>query len=161
MKKNTFSVFVTLTLFLFTGFIYKNATSSTLPENAAKVDAEAGDKQDAPHVFKQGAFEDPKVCSYCHKEIYEEWANSRHAKAWDNKWYQPDFLLAHEETEGLTDILCGACHAPSQHVPAYCLPLTVPGLTKHPNGAYPAISVTLLPEWRACITWVMFLNPVM
>jgi len=112
MKKNTFSVFVTLTLFLFTGFIYKNATSSTLPENAAKVDAEAGDKQDAPHVFKQGAFEDPKVCSYCHKEIYKEWANSRHAKAWDNKWYQPDFLLAHEETEGLTDILCGACHAP-------------------------------------------------
>lgn len=65
-----------------------------------------------PQIFAPGAFEAPKVCSYCHQDIYDDWSHSMHAKAWDNPWYQPDYLLAHEETEGATDLLCGACHAP-------------------------------------------------
>ncbi len=35
-----------------------------------------------------------------------------HAAAWVDKWYQPDYLLAHQQTHGATDLLCGACHAP-------------------------------------------------
>ncbi len=65
-----------------------------------------------PQKFEPGAFEDPKVCSTCHSAIYEEWSRSMHAYAWEDKWYQPDYLLAHQETDGATDTLCGACHAP-------------------------------------------------
>jgi hypothetical protein len=36
-----------------------------------------------------------------------------HAYAWEDKWYQPDFILAHQQTNGATDLLCGACHAPT------------------------------------------------
>lgn len=84
------------------------------PQPAEVVSAAApGEKvTEEPQVFEPGAFEDPKVCSTCHRDIYEEWEQSMHANAWQNKWYQPDFLLAHKETDGLTDLLCGACHAP-------------------------------------------------
>ena len=65
-----------------------------------------------PQMFEPDAFEDPEVCSTCHSEIYKEWSKSMHAYAWTDQWYQPDFLLAHEQTNGATDLLCGACHAP-------------------------------------------------
>ena len=65
-----------------------------------------------PQMFEPGAFEDPKVCSTCHRDIYNEWSKSMHAYAWEDKWYRPDYLLAHQQTDGATDILCGACHAP-------------------------------------------------
>lgn len=89
-----------------------NSAKETKETEVAEVAEETGTKPVEPQVFEPGSFEDPKVCSSCHQDIYEEWINSRHAKAWDNKWYQPDYLLAHKETDGLTDILCGACHAP-------------------------------------------------
>lgn len=63
-------------------------------------------------LFEPGSFEDPKVCSTCHREIYNEWSKSMHANAWTDRWYQPDYLLAYQQTEGATDLLCGACHAP-------------------------------------------------
>jgi Cytochrome c554 and c-prime len=69
-------------------------------------------KPPKPQMFEPGAFDDPKVCSTCHSQIYEEWSKSMHAYAWTDQWYQPDFLLAHQQTNGGTDLLCGACHAP-------------------------------------------------
>ncbi len=69
-------------------------------------------ESEKPQIFEPGAFEDPKVCSTCHRDIYNQWAKSMHAYAWEDKWYQPDFLLAHQQTDGATDLLCGACHAP-------------------------------------------------
>jgi len=65
-----------------------------------------------PQIFEPGSFEDPKTCSTCHRDIYSEWSKSMHANAWENKWYQPDYILAHQQTDGATDLLCGACHAP-------------------------------------------------
>ena len=65
-----------------------------------------------PQIFEPGSFEDPKTCSTCHRAIYNEWSKSMHANAWENKWYQPDYILAHQQTDGATDLLCGACHAP-------------------------------------------------
>jgi len=69
-------------------------------------------KSEKPQLFDPGAFEDPKVCSTCHRDIYNEWSKSMHANAWEDKWYQPNYLLAHQQTDGATDLLCGACHAP-------------------------------------------------
>jgi hypothetical protein len=63
-------------------------------------------------LFAAGAFEDPQICAGCHDEIHQAWSNSMHAHAWENKWYRMDYQLAHEETDGATDMLCGACHAP-------------------------------------------------
>ncbi|BCR06480.1 c-type cytochrome [Desulfuromonas versatilis] len=77
-------------------------------EAAAAVETKAAE----PQLFEPGAFEDPEVCSTCHGKIYDDWSRSMHANAWQNQWYQPDFLLAHQETDGATDLLCGACHAP-------------------------------------------------
>lgn len=65
-----------------------------------------------PQMFEPGVFEDPELCSTCHRQLYEEWSKSMHAYAWTDQWYQPDFLLAHQQTNGATDLLCGACHAP-------------------------------------------------
>ena len=81
------------------------------PEPSEKEpDAEA---EDIMHqIFEPGSFEDPKTCSTCHRDIYNEWSKSMHANAWENKWYQPDYILAHQQTDGATDLLCGACHAP-------------------------------------------------
>jgi hypothetical protein len=62
--------------------------------------------------FAPGSFEDPGKCLACHYDIYEQWSKSMHAYAWQNKWYQDDYQLAHRETDGATDVFCGACHAP-------------------------------------------------
>ncbi|PLX78611.1 MAG: hypothetical protein C0616_13995 [Desulfuromonas sp.] len=92
------------------------------PEPAPdQVEAVSGTEQPAeiaktettePQIFEPGSFDNPKNCRECHRQIYEEWSHSMHSKAWTDQWYQPDFQLAHEETEGATDMLCGACHAP-------------------------------------------------
>jgi hypothetical protein len=74
--------------------------------------AVANDAEEKPQVYKAGAFEDPGICAGCHVDIHAQWSHSMHAYAWENKWYQADFLLAHEETDGATDMLCGPCHAP-------------------------------------------------
>lgn len=90
-----------------------NASSEHPAANAEKVAAAVVETtSEKPQIFEPGAFEDPKVCSTCHREIYEEWSRSMHANAWTDKWYQPDYILAHQETDGATDLLCGACHAP-------------------------------------------------
>lgn len=62
--------------------------------------------------FAPGSFEDPDICLDCHADIHDQWAHSMHAYAWENSWYQDDYRMAHAETGGATDVLCGACHAP-------------------------------------------------
>ena len=76
------------------------------------VETTVATKPEQPILFEPGAFEDPEVCSTCHRDIYNEWSKSMHASAWEDQWYQPDYLLAHQQTDGATDLLCGACHAP-------------------------------------------------
>lgn len=62
--------------------------------------------------FEPGSFEGPGSCLACHFDIHDQWAHSMHAYAWENKWYQDDYRLAHQETKGATDVFCAACHAP-------------------------------------------------
>jgi len=82
------------------------------PPESSEKDPTAEVEDIMPQIFEPGSFEDPKTCSTCHRDIYNEWSKSMHANAWDNKWYQPDYILAHQQTDGATDLLCGACHAP-------------------------------------------------
>lgn len=93
-----------------TGDLY--ASSASAPAEKLIVSSAAEIKAERPDLFTPGDFEDPKVCSTCHRDIYNEWSKSMHAYAWEDKWYQPDYLLAHQQTDGATDLLCGACHAP-------------------------------------------------
>ncbi len=90
----------------------QDSTAEAKAENPEKVAAAVESKSAKPQLFEPGAFDNPEVCKDCHTEIYDEWSRSMHANAWTDKWYQPDYLLAHEETDGATDLLCGACHAP-------------------------------------------------
>jgi hypothetical protein len=87
------------------------ATPAATPAASPAVPEVVSEPSEA-QIFAPGSFEDPEVCSTCHRKLYDEWSKSMHAAAWVDKWYQPDFLLAHQETNGATDLLCGACHAP-------------------------------------------------
>ncbi len=89
-----------------------NTTKEQPAANAGKDAAAVETTSEKPGLHEPGAFEDPTVCSHCHREICEEWSRSMHANAWTDKWYQPDYIQAHQETDGATDLLCGACHAP-------------------------------------------------
>lgn len=85
------------------------------PEQSAVVEPPAESvaaEEPAPHLFEPGAFDSPQSCRGCHREIVADWSNSLHAAAWQTPWYQDDFMLAHRETDGATDMLCGPCHAP-------------------------------------------------
>lgn len=86
------------------------------PEPAIAVETEeepaVAAEPEKPQMFEPGAFESPENCKNCHRDIYNDWSKSMHAYAWTDKWYQPDFLMGHAETDGATDLLCGACHAP-------------------------------------------------
>ncbi len=67
---------------------------------------------DEINTFEPGAFENPERCAACHREIYDAWRGSKHRFAWEDPFYQPDYLKASHETEGFTDVFCGECHAP-------------------------------------------------
>lgn len=50
-----------------------------------------------------------KECGGCHVEIYEEWLESMHAKAWTDPYYQVDFKF-----DG-TQQICLNCHIPLEN----------------------------------------------
>jgi len=88
-------------------------TDATVAETETPAPVEEPEAKTAePQMFTPGDFESPERCVNCHREIYEDWSKSMHALAWVDKWYQPDYMLGHRETDGATDMLCGACHAP-------------------------------------------------
>lgn len=48
-----------------------------------------------------------KRCSDCHAKIYQDWKESRHAKAWVSEHFK-------EESENYSKLKCLSCHAPHQ-----------------------------------------------
>ena len=50
-----------------------------------------------------------KECKECHEDIYREWAESMHAKAWIDPYYQVDYLF-----DGSQQI-CLNCHIPLEN----------------------------------------------
>ena len=51
-------------------------------------------------------------CLACHVEIAAQWAGSMHAFAQEDPVYRALFHVAHEETDGKTDLFCVGCHSP-------------------------------------------------
>lgn len=115
MKKIGVVVVSVLSCILFIGCGFTSSTDS-LPVNTDNVATEATTTGAATaateQMFEPGSFDDPTRCVHCHRDIYEDWSLSMHAYAWEDKWYRPDYMLGHQETDGGTDLLCGACHAP-------------------------------------------------
>ena len=112
MNKTVLRVLVAIVLFLPTGCAPPAPVAThEKPEPQPPV-ATAVAEATEPQLFEPGAFDSPSSCTGCHREIHAEWSKSMHASAWENPWYQDDFLLAHKETDGATDMLCGPCHAP-------------------------------------------------
>lgn len=85
------------------GLIVSTASAQDFLENQLVVEKQQ---------FEPGSFENPGKCLSCHIDIHDQWSKSMHAYAWTNKFYRNDYQLAHDETAGATDVLCGACHAP-------------------------------------------------
>ncbi len=130
MKRLVFALLIVIPSLFFVGCGAKNAANEAASEPVEKVTvAEAAaatevaaveppevvareEVTEKPQMFEPGAFESPERCANCHRDIYDDWSKSMHANAWTDEWYQPDYMLAHEETDGATDTLCGACHAP-------------------------------------------------
>ena len=57
------------------------------------------------------SFEDPTVCGGCHTDIYRQWKGSMHSAAFIDPVFHALWKLGAQETDGLTDNLCGGCHA--------------------------------------------------
>lgn len=69
--------------------------------------------QTNPGELSSDQFEDPlDKCQVCHTEIYEQWEGSMHSLAEKDPYYQALFIMASEETDGLTDTYCSRCHTP-------------------------------------------------
>ena len=69
-------------------------------------------EEDKAALFAAGDFEDPETCAGCHVDIYEAWSGSLHAHAWTDELFQVEYVMAHEDTDGLTDTFCASCHTP-------------------------------------------------
>jgi len=52
-----------------------------------------------------GVLDSPETCKKCHLEIWQEWSEDRHAKAWVGALYT-------EKSLNHTDTSCFSCHAP-------------------------------------------------
>ena len=55
-------------------------------------------------------FAAPAVCSGCHMEIYNQWKGSMHSNAFTDPVFYALWKIGAQETDGLTDKLCGGCH---------------------------------------------------
>src|SRR3989339_1025749 len=50
-----------------------------------------------------------KECGACHQEIYQEWAQSMHAQAWTDPYYQVDLAFDGDQQ------ICLNCHIPLEN----------------------------------------------
>lgn len=81
------------------------------PKNpAASIHAAVGD----PHleIYSREAFPSAKQCAACHKQIYEEWANSGHAYAAISPMFNAFEDKINRLSQGTIGYFCMRCHAP-------------------------------------------------
>lgn len=64
------------------------------------------------NILESHKYDDAKVCSACHNEIYEEWRSSIMSYSWDDPIYRALLRKASEATEGKVDHFCTGCHTP-------------------------------------------------
>lgn len=57
-------------------------------------------------------FIDNKKCAQCHAIIHEQWEGTMHYNAYEDPFYQQEFMAASNDTAGMVDIFCSRCHTP-------------------------------------------------
>lgn len=95
-----------LTLLIFCLFIYTNAyANEKYPFFPSMINTDSG------QPITPDQFEEPVVCSGCHSDIFKQWKGSMHANAFIDPVFQALWKIGAKETQGMTDTLCGGCHA--------------------------------------------------
>jgi hypothetical protein len=61
--------------------------------------------------IKAEDYTEPEVCAGCHADIFKQWNGSMHSQAFVDPVFQALWKIGAKETSGLTDKLCGGCHA--------------------------------------------------
>ena len=61
--------------------------------------------------IKAEDYTEPEICGGCHAEIFKQWNGSMHSQAFVDPVFQALWKIGAKETNGLTDKLCGGCHA--------------------------------------------------
>lgn len=109
----------------------------------------------------------PGDCERCHKEIYQQWQGSMHAKAYFNPLFKALWKQGSQGTNGATDKLCASCHVPigamveeinlrneKKRISAisrrgiqcdFCHSIASSSVTETPDDIYRNISVTVEP----------------
>lgn len=78
----------------------------------AKTAAPVAQPEPPPQRFGSEQFENPRICQYCHQEIYRQWSGSMHSRSATNPFYQEQAQKASRESAGAADIFCAGCHVP-------------------------------------------------
>ena len=65
-----------------------------------------------PKPLAAGEVSPAADCGSCHKEIYEMWRESMHAKSLSDPIFQTSYLEAYTASEGKAKKICLNCHAP-------------------------------------------------
>ncbi len=112
-KQNFFKTPIVVVIAALALFFFLASCTSNEQTGDEQADPDESQKDLAEiNQFEAGDFESPDICRGCHPEIYDQWSKSKHQYAWVDEFYQPDYLKASKETDGLTDVFCGECHAP-------------------------------------------------
>jgi hypothetical protein len=64
-------------------------------------------------VIPEHRFDDAKVCSGCHSDIYREWRSSMMSHSWDDPIYRALLSRASKASDGALDSFCTGCHTPT------------------------------------------------
>lgn len=62
--------------------------------------------------ISEGVFSPSQECGNCHNNIYQDWANSTHAKAIEDPVFKLDYLHAVDENGEKVRPYCLSCHSP-------------------------------------------------
>ncbi len=57
-------------------------------------------------------FTDSTKCAQCHAIIHNQWEGTMHYNAYEDPFYQKEFMVASNDTAGIVDIFCSRCHTP-------------------------------------------------
>ena len=84
------------------------AHAQEIPKNKLQEDAIEWEFEHYTRPFSDKApFVSAQVCSMCHKEIFSQWKESRHAQSWSNDIFMEGYIME-------PDPICVYCHAPHQ-----------------------------------------------
>jgi len=97
---------VGIALWIAGGDAGSEGTAAPLPFLPSRLTTPTGES--IPHA----SFPKNDGCLVCHAKIAAQWAGSMHAFAQEDPAYRALFEIAHQDTDGKTDLFCVGCHSP-------------------------------------------------